>query len=97
MKATGIVRRIDDLGRIVIPREIRRTLGIIEGDSLEISVDAETNSVYLHKYHADSVTAYVDDLIRIIQRKCYDENEVDILCNELQKIKKSIYESHNFV
>ena len=36
MKATGIVRRIDDLGRIVIPKEIRRTLRIREGDPLEI-------------------------------------------------------------
>ena len=36
MKATGIIRRIDDLGRIVIPKEIRRNLGIHEGDPLEI-------------------------------------------------------------
>lgn len=36
MKATGIVRRIDDLGRVVIPKEIRRTLRIREGDPLEI-------------------------------------------------------------
>ena len=39
MKATGIVRRIDDLGRVVIPKEIRRTLRIREGDPLEIFVD----------------------------------------------------------
>lgn len=38
MQATGIVRRIDDLGRIVIPKEIRRTMGIKEGDPLEIYV-----------------------------------------------------------
>ena len=36
MKATGIVRRIDDLGRVVIPKEIRRTMRIREGDPLEI-------------------------------------------------------------
>ena len=36
MKATGIIRRIDDLGRVVIPKEIRRNLGIREGDPLEI-------------------------------------------------------------
>lgn len=39
MKATGIVRRIDDLGRVVIPKEIRRSLGIREGDPLEIYTD----------------------------------------------------------
>ena len=41
MKATGIVRRIDDLGRVVIPKEIRRTLRIKEGDPLEIFTDRE--------------------------------------------------------
>ncbi|MBM7585814.1 stage V sporulation protein T [Bacillus pakistanensis] len=39
MKATGIVRRIDDLGRVVIPKEIRRAKGIEDGDPLEIFVD----------------------------------------------------------
>lgn len=43
MKATGIVRRIDDLGRIVIPKEIRRTLRIREADPLEIYTDREGN------------------------------------------------------
>ena len=41
MKATGIVRRIDDLGRIVVPKEIRRTLRIREGDALEIFTDPD--------------------------------------------------------
>ena len=41
MKATGVVRRIDDLGRIVIPKEIRKTLRIKEGDPLEIFTDRE--------------------------------------------------------
>ncbi len=49
MKATGIVRRIDDLGRIVIPKEIRRTLRIREGDPLEIFVDRD-GEVILKKY-----------------------------------------------
>ena len=48
MKATGIVRRIDDLGRIVIPKEIRKNLKINEGDSLEIYVNEE--EVILKKY-----------------------------------------------
>ena len=41
MKATGIVRRIDDLGRVVIPKEIRRSLSIKEGDPLELFVDGK--------------------------------------------------------
>ena len=45
MKATGIVRRIDDLGRVVIPKEIRRTLRIREGDPLEIYVDRDPLSM----------------------------------------------------
>lgn len=49
MKATGIVRRIDDLGRVVIPKEIRRTLKIREGDPLEIFTDKD-GEVILKKY-----------------------------------------------
>ena len=49
MKATGIVRRIDDLGRVVVPKEIRRTLRIREGDPLEIYTDRE-GQIILKKY-----------------------------------------------
>lgn len=49
MKATGIVRRIDELGRIVVPKEIRRTLRIREGDPLEIFTDKE-GGIILRKY-----------------------------------------------
>ena len=48
MKATGVVRRIDDLGRIVIPKELRRTMRIREGDSLEIFIEGE--NIILSKY-----------------------------------------------
>lgn len=48
MKATGIVRRVDDLGRVVIPKELRKTLGLQEGDGLELFVDGE--NIILHKY-----------------------------------------------
>ena len=51
MKATGIVRRIDDLGRVVIPKEIRRTMRIREGDPLEIYTSAE-GEVIFRKYSA---------------------------------------------
>lgn len=46
MKATGIVRRIDDLGRVVIPKEIRRTMRIREGDPLEIFTDREGEVIF---------------------------------------------------
>ena len=49
MKATGVVRRIDDLGRVVIPKEIRKVLRIKEGDPLEIFTDKE-GDVILKKY-----------------------------------------------
>ena len=50
MKSTGIVRRIDDLGRIVLPKELRTMLGVSEGDSLEIWRDGE--SVTLRRYQS---------------------------------------------
>lgn len=49
MKATGIVRKIDDLGRVVIPKEIRKTLRIREGDPLEIFIE-KTGEIILKKY-----------------------------------------------
>ena len=48
LKSTGVVRKVDELGRIVIPIELRRTLGIEEKDSLEIYVDSE--KIVLKKY-----------------------------------------------
>jgi transcriptional pleiotropic regulator of transition state genes len=48
MKSTGIVRRVDELGRVVIPIELRRTLDIAEKDALEIYVDGE--QIILKKY-----------------------------------------------
>jgi AbrB family transcriptional regulator (stage V sporulation protein T) len=66
VKATGIVRRIDDLGRVVIPKEIRRTLRIREGDPLEIFVDRD-GEVILKKYSpigelGDFAKEYADSL-----------------------------------
>ena len=66
MKATGVVRRIDDLGRIVIPKEIRRTLRIKEGDPLEIFTDRE-GQIILKKYSpigelSEFATGYAETL-----------------------------------
>lgn len=79
VKATGIVRRIDDLGRVVIPKEIRRTLRIREGDPLEIFTDRE-GEVILKKYspigelgdfakeYADSLHDSIDHIVCIADR-----------------------------
>ena len=64
MKSTGIVRKVDELGRIVLPIELRRTLDIAEKDCLEIYMDGE--SIVLKKYHpacifcdeADGITVF---------------------------------------
>ena len=53
MKATGIVRRMDDLGRVVIPKEIRRTMGLREGDPLELYV-SEEGELVLRSYHSEA-------------------------------------------
>ena len=68
MKATGIVRRIDDLGRVVVPKEIRRTLRIREGDPLEIFTDRE-GQVILKKYSpigelSEFATGYAETLAK---------------------------------
>lgn len=62
MKSTGIVRKVDELGRVVIPIELRRTLGIAEKDALEIYVDDER--IILKKYKPNmtcAVTGEVSD------------------------------------
>ena len=63
MKATGIVRRIDDLGRVIIPKEIRRTLGIEEGDPLEIFT--ENGGVCFVPYRTDVETVLKSALVQI--------------------------------
>jgi len=70
LKATGIVRRIDDLGRIVIPKEIRRTLRIREGDPLEIFVDRDGEIIF-KKYSPfvslkDFAKEYTDSLFKAL-------------------------------
>ncbi len=74
MKATGIVRRIDDLGRIVIPKEIRRTFKIQEGSPLEIFTDNDGNVIF-RKYSpigemVSLAQMYAQTLYNILGRSC---------------------------
>ena len=87
MKATGIVRRIDDLGRVVIPKEIRRTCNIREGDPLEIFL--QDGAVVFEKYNP----GYRDDLMATLQDAAdyYDNYEDDrTIAEQLRKIAKEI-------
>ncbi|CAM4486291.1 stage V sporulation protein T [Paenibacillus tarimensis] len=78
MKATGIVRRIDDLGRVVIPKEIRRTLRIREGDPLEIFVDRD-GEVILKKY---SPIGELGDFAKEYAESLYEStNHTTIICD----------------
>ena len=65
MKSTGVVRRVDELGRIVIPIELRRTLDIAEKDALEIYVDGE--QIILKKY--DPACIFCGDAIDVVNYK----------------------------
>lgn len=62
MRATGIIRRIDDLGRVVIPKEIRRTMGIREGDPLEIFTDRDGGIIF-KKYSPCNLIEVSQDIV----------------------------------
>lgn len=66
MQATGIIRRIDDLGRIVIPRNVRKMLRLKVGDPLEIYVDKNNMELIFKKYYAYS-TAQEDQYKKLVQ------------------------------
>ncbi|WHX25515.1 stage V sporulation protein T [Virgibacillus halodenitrificans] len=91
MKATGIVRRIDDLGRVVVPKEIRRTLRIREGDPLEIFVDRE-GEVILKKYSpinelGNFAKEYAEALFDSLQSPVFicDRDEIIAVAGESKK------------
>ena len=77
MKTTGIIRRIDDLGRVVIPKELRKTLRIKNGESLEIFVDNE--DIILKKYSPmesieEAASRYVDSFNKVLLRNPDNED-----------------------
>ena len=70
MKATGIVRRIDDLGRVVIPKEIRRTMRIREGDPLEIFTDREGEVIFKKYSPIGELSAFAAQYAETLHRTC---------------------------
>lgn len=82
MKATGVIRRIDELGRIVIPKEIRKTLRIKEGENLEIYID-ENENIILKKY---SFMNKIDDLAQDFTDSIYAQYKHDILIMDCDHI-----------
>ncbi len=70
MKATGIVRRIDDLGRVVIPKEIRRTMRIREGDPLEIYTDRDGEVIFKKYSPVGELTSFAGQYAETLWRTC---------------------------
>lgn len=70
MKATGIVRRIDDLGRVVIPKEIRRTMRIREGDPLEIYTNREGEVIFKKYSPIGEINSFASQYAETLYRTC---------------------------
>ena len=90
MKTTGIIRRIDDLGRIVIPKELRRNLRIKNGDTLEVFVDGD--AIILKKYSPmesieEAAVKYVDSFNKVIRHNVIvtDKDKVIAASGSLKK------------
>lgn len=82
MKSTGVVRRIDDLGRIVIPKEIRRSLRIREGDSLEIYSEG-SEGITLRKYsQVENIEGFINQYVDAI----YSTSKKEIIVTDKEKI-----------
>ena len=68
MKATGIVRRIDDLGRVVIPKEIRRTLRIREGDPLEIFTNTDGGVIFRKYSPVGELSSFAEQYAEVLSK-----------------------------
>lgn len=93
MKTTGIIRRMDDLGRIVIPREVRRTIGAKEGDPFEILVDEENNGLVIMPYQSNAVSKIRAVAESLNGRANPDEywqiaEELETIAKKLEKLEK---------
>lgn len=98
MKNTGIIRRIDDLGRIVVPKEIRKSLRISENENMEIYISSD-NNIVLKKYSLlkrieDFAQKFIDSMNEFIKHNIIitDKNEIIAITTKLKKeyLKKTI-------
>ena len=97
MKATGIVRRIDDLGRVVIPKEIRRTMRIREGDPLEIYTDREGEVIFKKYSPIGELTGFASQYAETMHKTCslavvITDRDAVIACSGVSK--KEYAEKH---
>ena len=93
MKVTGIVRRVDDLGRIVIPKEICRTMGVTAGCPLEMYVDSTCNGLVLVPYRSE-VSSTISGIAENLSTMGCDPREREI-ANELRNIAKKLEKIEN--
>lgn len=84
MKSTGVTRKIDELGRVVIPKEIRRNLSIRDGENLEIFTDEE--SIILKKH---SLISKYEDLANKLTELIYNIYKIDIIITDREKVISS--------
>ena len=90
MKSTGVIRRIDELGRIVIPKEIRRNLGIRDGENIEIFTD--NDSIILKKYYRMSTNS---ELAQLLCTLVYDTFNYKIFITDREKVLASSGVNYN--
>lgn len=92
MKSTGVIRRIDELGRIVIPKEIRRNLGIRDGENVEIFT--ENDSIILKKYNR---MESINNLASILTEIIYNDFNYKIIITDHEQVisSKGIEENIN--
>ena len=86
MRATGIVRRVDDLGRVVIPKEIRRSLGIREGEPMEIYLE---NDAVIFRRYSHNLIAEVARIAELVEQNCNADREtLRLLTDKFLEISK---------